>query len=175
MPANDGKKWIYDHWNYIDPDEWKDAICDYYEIGIDGYGDLSDEEKYRVLAFYEETDYEDEKANIQAVIGDAKVIANGTAGLWNGTFEGGFLADDLQDAIHRISGNTSGDIGFYVDEDGELHMTFSHHDGTHDVVLRAVTSEGCDYIDDMEYELAEQDIERDVFNGYSMKIDVLGA
>lgn len=172
MPQNDGKRWLFDHWNYLDIEDFRDGVMATY--GVEP-SELDEDEAWRYLAIVEEQDYEDEKQNIQSVIGDEKIIAYGTAGVWNGSFEGGFIADNLQDAIDKIRGNDYGDIGFYVDDDNELHMTFSHHDGTHDLILHAITDAGYDYIDEMEYELAEQDIERDVFRTpeYSMKIDML--
>lgn len=172
MPQHDGKRWLFDHWNYLDAEDFREMIEEDFGCPLD---EISDDERWQWLSRIEEEDYEEEKSNIQSVIGTDRIIANGTAGLWNGSFEGGFTAANIQDAIDKIRGNTSGDIGFYVDDDGELHMTFAHHDGTHDVTLRTITDAGEEYIDDMEYELAEQDIERDVFNGYSAKIDVLGA
>lgn len=154
MPSHNETKWIFDHWNFVDPDEWKEQICDFYEIDEDGYDDLSDKEKYHVLSIYEEDYYEDEKSNIQALIGDNKLLCVGYAELWNGAAPGGYIADNLQDAINQLRGSDYGDIGFYQGnepDDKDLHMTFTHHDGTNDVVVRILTDDGLDLVEEEEY------------------------
>lgn len=142
-------KTIFDHWDYVDPDDWREEIEE--SFGED-YENAPDDYKYSVLACYEESDYEDVKNNIAELVDGRKIIAVGSAECWNGTFEGGFIADSVQDAVDKMRGRDFGDIGFYEDTDGELHMTFNHHDGTNDVILRAITSEGCEFIYDNEYD-----------------------
>lgn len=183
MPQNDGKRWLFDHWNYIDPDEadWREAICQFYGIKDSEFDDLTDEQKYACLSEYEENDYEDEKSNIQAVVGDDKILCVGSAQVWNGTLEGGYIAENVQDAIDQLRGRDYGDIGWYEDtEEGQLHMTFTHHDGTNDVIMYRLTSDGWDFAYENEYNyddpLSDRDLHKALIENpnYTEAIDVYG-
>lgn len=173
MPLDPNKQIIFDHWSYVDPDDWRDTIIDYYEDGRfeddadddEKWDNITDEEKWAFLAEQENIDYDDEKANLQSVIGDARLIVLGTAGLWYGNSEGGFIAQDLQDAIDQLRGRDDGDIGFYEDAEDGLHITFAHHDGTHDVTVKTITDAGERYREDnyYNYDLSQEELERTLF------------
>lgn len=169
------KKVIFDHWNYIDADDFKESIEEWYGMNFD---DISDDDKWRYLSTIEEQDYDCEKESIQSVIGNARLICMGVASVWNGNFAGGFIAENLQDAIGQIAGSSAGDIGFYETNEDGLHMTFTHHDGTHDVCVHAITDAGEQYIEDNEYNYELSDVERDATlftnEAYSSKIYVIG-
>lgn len=166
---------IFNHDNYIDFDEWKYEFAESMKAnGIypetmtpdEIIENATDEEKWQFMSDQEDIDYDNEKDNIQSAIGSRRIIAQGAAQVWNGTFAGGFIADNLQGAIDEIAGRDSGYIGFFVDDDGELEMTFTHHDGTHCVILRAITSAGEEYISDNEYnyDTTDEAIEKEVFS-----------
>lgn len=149
MPVPNNGKRIFDHWDYVDPDDWADDISEM--LAVD-WSDLSEDEQWREVADLEEFAYEDVKQDLSEMIGDRKILCVGYADRWNGKVAGGYVADDLQDAIDELRGRDSGDIGWYEDEDGELHMTFTHHDGTSDVIMRAVTVDGSEALYDNEHD-----------------------
>lgn len=175
---------IFDYWNYVDPEEWRDEIIDYYDDGRfedgadadDKWDSISDDEKWHFLAQEQELIYEDEKANLQSAIGESRLVCQGTAGVWNGTFEGGFIAGDLQDAISQLRGQDYGEIGFYQ-EDGQLHITFTHHDGTHDIIARTITSAGEEWLADnaYNYDISDWEQEATIFGSdeYSRPISIV--
>lgn len=166
------KNVLFDHDNYISDEEWAESLTEWFGRPLD---EIEDDEKWEYLARVEEDDYDTVKDEIARAIGGAKLIAQGTAQVWTGSYPGGFIAQDLQDAINHTQGRDYGYIGFY-EQDGDLHMTFQHHDGTHDVVLRAITESGQDFIDEHEYdyEMAEWDLEKHLFadEGLSVPISV---
>lgn len=158
----DEKKAIFDHDNYIGGEEWDSELEEWFGRPVD---EIDDSEKWAHLAELEESDYDNAKEEISAAIGGRKLVCLGTAEVWTGTKQGGFVAEDLLDAINHLQGRDYGYIGFY-EQDGELHIAFQHHDGTHDVVARALTDAGQDFIDEHEYDydMSEWDMEKRLFD-----------
>lgn len=160
MPIiDDGRKTILDHYDYIDPDEFKEEIEDMCDCD---YEDVSEDERWRCVYQIEESHYEAEKEMIQAEIGDCQVLCVGYVQLWTGNAPGGFIVDNFQEAIWKMVGNDMGDIGLYQDADDELHMTFTHHDGTDDVVVRKITREGRGFVNDNYYDYDDPMSDREV-------------
>lgn len=133
---------LFSHWNYIDPDEWKETIEDWYD---EDYDEISDDDKWQYLANEEDTAYEDLKAELEAVVGNHSIVCIGTVGRWDGTYEGGFLAENVQEVFNKVSGRDMGYFDVFIEE-GELNVSFTHHDGTNTVVARILTDAGQEYI-----------------------------
>lgn len=157
---------LFDHDNYIDDNEWNEVLIEAFDRPIE---EISDDEKWNYLYALEESDYNDIVSELDKAIDGRRLICQGTAQVWNGSAQGSFIAEDLRDAIDHLQGRDSGYIGFY-EEDKDLHITFQHHDGTHDVIARVITEAGQDFIDEHEYDydMSEWDMEKQVFENLEL-------
>lgn len=168
------KKIIFDHCNYVDADDFKEIIEDWYGIDFDN---VNDNDKWNCILSLEEQNYEIEKENIQGVIGNSRLICMNIAGKLDSRLAGGFIAEDLQDAIGQISGNGVGDIGFYETDEEGLHMTFTQYDDVHDVCIHAITDAGEQYNADNErnFDISLEEADEILFSDetYSTKIYVI--
>jgi hypothetical protein len=124
--------YLYRDADYTDPDNF-DLDDNTYDRQLDIMYDLASEDFRNVV---------DE---ITTALNNDRVIAFGQVGRWNGDFTTIELFEDVDSAMRAISGNDSGEWEIYVD-DGELMLSFTHHDGTHTFGIRGVTRAGEDLI-----------------------------
>ncbi len=121
---------------------------EYYGYEYDGRGDYvqydEDDEgrEYPRLWSYGD-EFDDEMSFVEEYMRkhDGPYIMYGTVGLWDGGRVGGRIVRDFDDFGDAISPNYAHELEIY-DEDGDLHIVISHHDGRHHMVMRELTAKG---------------------------------
>lgn len=109
----------------IDIDDWRESINE-------EYGDVSDNELYRLADEMNASYLDDERTNLSVPVPEG-IIAIGDLGLWYGRRSGyKEIGDNLSKCLYAEEGN----VEWYVDEYGDLRCTASHHDGTNYVLFR---------------------------------------
>ena len=164
--------------NYRDFDAYQKELLN--SGDYDTIEELPDDIVYSIMNDDENEDWEEAKNELRRICGNSRIIAIGSMGLWNGTFAGGFIADDIDTAISNCLGRDCEPEKIYV-EDGNLVFEVVHHDGYNSWVLRQLTYDGYELYyqwenygsDDEDLgEKSERDIHQILFNNpaYSLPI-----
>lgn len=126
---------------------------EYYGYRYDGSGDYVqyDEDDYErenphYWSWGDEFDTEMEFVKEYMAKHDGPFVMYGTVGLWDGRRVGGRIIRDFDDFADAIRPNYMHDLEIY-DEDGDLHIVISHHDGRHHMVMRELSRRGRAYYD----------------------------
>ena len=90
-----------------------------------------------------------------------KLLAVGTVGRWNGTFEGGKIIDTFRDLLDLFE---DCDYIKFEDENGHFYVTGSHHDGSISVEVKELTQKGEDYADRHEYDMSDRNLHKKLWN-----------
>lgn len=85
----------------------------------------------------------------QVECGDDGVLFTGFLGLWDGMYAAGGRAADFRSAVNDIAGRDC-EIESITIEDGDVHVTATHHDGRNSFTVRALTEAGSDALHDWE-------------------------
>lgn len=101
-----------------------DSYFDYYFN--EEQSDLSEERKAEIISSLLDSSLEDERANLDIVL-DSPIIVIGDIGRWNGRVAGYKIikSGNIKDCLC----SDTDFVEWYVDEDGDLKCTASHHDG----------------------------------------------
>ena len=176
---------FFDDNNYYDLDSIKKDIYENDEYDeYESADEVSDADAWDELAFYRENDWEEVKGRMVRAAERAeavKIIAWGNLGLWNRNASGGFISDDIETAVSNILGSDCEPQKIYM-EDGDLHFTAVHHDGTNEWIIRAVTRDGNEYWDDWNYydpdnnpdaNLSEPEIHENIFERDEFSVPIV--
>ncbi len=102
-----------------------------------------------------------------------KCIATGTVGLWNGRYRGGLIIEEMQDFDRLISDCDYVEI--ILNDDNNLEMKASHHDGTNYYEIKKLTDEGYEYYCENNIYLSREELCETLFhnNEYSESVENL--
>lgn len=136
---------IYDNYDLdeIYPDEMIREILD-----LEDDEELDDEDAWNWRYTQTEFDWDDALCELKKFFEGKTVGFFGEVGRWNGVCRGGKIGDFekiLYDAISDC------DYIKIYDENGHLHLTCSHHDGTNHFEIKIITENGEKYNDNWEY------------------------
>ena len=90
-----------------------------------------------------------------------KLLAVGTVGRWDGTFEGGKIINTFRELLDIFE---DCDYIKFEDENGHLYVTGSHHDGSISVEVKELTQKGEDYADRHEYDMSDRELHKKLWN-----------
>ena len=154
-----------DYWAY--GEGWDEIKRDMAEGYINSYDYDTDEEYEKAIreemdamdaySVWEEVairqeldlDYAIDEVEERVGDGDDGLLVMGTLGLWNGRCAAGCRAISFRDAISKIMGRDC-EIESITVEDGNVHVTATHHDGRNSFTVRALTEAGSDALHDWE-------------------------
>lgn len=134
------RRYLYDDYVYIDPDDFKSHICeiaaegdenDYYTSILGNnptVDDVSDELASEYAHDMAADDLEFTLRDLKELAGDMSFAALGTRGLWNGTEQSGFVAESIDELVARVMDGGCEDLRIW-DENGSLFFMGVHHDG----------------------------------------------
>lgn len=113
--------------DYVDGGYYEDNIPD--DLIYDSINAIKDEELACALDFLEERLDEAENG----------LLVTGTCGRWNGRFDGGYIADDLESLL-----KVTKDCVFIKiwEDNGHVYIKCSHHDGTNYVEIKKLSEKG---------------------------------
>lgn len=109
----------------VNIDDWRDFISK-------EYGEVSEDELYRLAEEMNAEYLEDERMNLDIRVSEG-IVCIGDLGLWNGRRTGYKL---IGDNISKCLYSDEECLEWYVDEYGDLRCTASHHDGTNYFLYR---------------------------------------
>lgn len=148
---------IYD--NY-DLDSYKENAIEYFK---EFYEEEPTEEELLSEIYAEmNMDWEDIATELSNYFQNDMLIVTGTLGLWNGNFDGGEIFENWESAI--LSMMKDCDFCRIEDNNGELCVQCSHHDGTNYFIVRKLTSRGYNLYDKWNYDYDDNRTERDIHN-----------
>lgn len=104
------------------------------------YPDYTDEEIMDIICEDISMCYDEEVYDLSQISLPEDIICIGRLGLWNGTFDGYKEYPDLKSCFK----GHSGDIKFFVDENGDFRARLDHHDGTNHYLFRMWRSSASD-------------------------------
>ena len=127
----------------------------------------SDDQLWQWRHQEDEENWEIEKAELSKFFKDKTVGFFGEVGLWHGVYKAGRIGEfwDLFDSAIQDC-----DYIKLYDENGHLHLTCSHHDGTHHFEIKIITDKGSDYLKNWEYDNSKrtpQYVHTQIYNRYS--------
>lgn len=93
---------------------------------------ITEEDIYNECNFLQETWFEDELYNLSSVDEDCRLIAIADLGKWNGRFSGYKEIESLKAALYTECDYEK----VYVDSNGDLRKSESHHDGSNTILYR---------------------------------------
>lgn len=119
---------------WSDDIDYKNAWKDFIE---DEYPEITDDDKRLELAYeLNQNHLDDERMNLD--INTDPIIAVADVGLWNGRVQGyKEIGTNLKNCLHSFVNGISS-LEIYLDKNGDLCATETHHDGTNHYVFRAV-------------------------------------
>lgn len=138
----------YDSYKYFD--EYKQMLMEANDLD-----DISDQEVYEVMGEQELETWEECKSILDRTFDDRSVIIKGNAGTWRGTREAMNVYDNIQKALQSICKDCDY-IKIWQDNSRHLFIRASHHDGTHEFEIKAVTYDGERYLENWNYEYSAQ-------------------
>lgn len=127
--------------------------------------DIPDEEVWEEMDFNSEIDWEDTQRELRNFFEGKTIIVVGKVGRWNGTFDAGKVIS--YNELYKCWNNC--DYVEIYDEDGHMHISSSHHDGTNHFEVKVLTEKGVEVFDNWEYDcgklkhLSEQEIHEKLF------------
>jgi hypothetical protein len=128
---------------------WTDDIGDIndWRDGLEDAGDLTDEELYLRAIELNDSYLMDEIDNLSSAKLGEPIVAFGDLGLWWGRTNSyqTIYAEDIGEALLRITGNECATGTVYVDSRGDLIVEQKHHDGENIITLREWKPEVSEY------------------------------
>lgn len=151
----------------------------------DGYDEPSEEQVYSRMSDWEYYDWMDMIHELKDKI-CSSVLVTGTCGTWRGNFAGGkvFSESDLykneDSLLEHILNKAGKDCNYFkigLNEQGNMFIQCSHHDGTNYYEVKNLTDKGWQAYDDWNYgirfkNVTEQEMHEKLYNSnyYSRKI-----
>lgn len=80
-----------------------------------------------------------------------RVVVRGSVGRWNGTSSGMSIEDDFESAFYSILKDCDY-TKVYENEFGDMNIYGIHHDGTAHGIVRVLTPEAADFMDEHEFD-----------------------
>lgn len=147
----------YDLWETYTDEDIKEELLD------QGYDeeDITDNTILERRYSLDECDWDDAKYELTQFFKDKTVGFFGEVGLWHGVYKAGKIGDFwslFNDAITDCAY-----IKIY-DENGHMHLTCSHHDGTCHFEIKEVTDKGTEYLDRWEHNCGDKRSKQAVYN-----------
>ena len=130
--------------------------------------DPSEDDCWEVWRNQCETEWDD--VSYEAKKEEGTFIIVGTLGLWNGNFKGSCLVKgNLLNALSKCLEDYNR-IYMY---NKQLHVDATHHDGTNIFVIKKLTPNGEEYLENHEWEYSDAEMNRRLFTNshYSHHID----
>lgn len=158
-----------------EPEDWDSAIEHELEV-MDDWSVWEEINRLSELDLTEAIDQIEERTHDSGM-----VIAIGTIGLWDGTYDGGCVSPSAGAAVNKIWGECGSQSNVQTIEvrNGDVHVSIAHHDGRCDFAMRGLTDAGCDALDEWEGDegplagLSEAEAHKALFGSdewsYSMK------
>lgn len=158
---------IYDNYDVdVMYDEAKTCLME--EIETEN---VSDEAVWDLVSFNNSLNFETVLEELEMHFGSDKCIVFGKVGLWHGTYTAGFIADDIEKAICKAIEDC--DYTKIYDVNGHLHITCSHHDGTHSFEIKKITKKGEEYYSNWENSFSTKRSEEYVHEQIAKKYSVI--
>ena len=88
------------------------------------------------------------------------LIVCGKFGGWNGTFDGGKICDSFSDVMGAVEDCAY--IKLYENK-GHLYLRGTHHDGTNEVEIKALSERGREYADN-HWEMDDRTVHKNIWN-----------
>lgn len=123
--------------------------------------DIDDEMISDYMRRFLDDEFYDFKENFRKELDSNYYVVTGTLGLWDGTHEGGKVIAGWYDLMNLLE---DCDYIKFVDENGLLKVTGSHHDGTNYFQVKELTDKGYEYYKNNEYDLTRRDLCETLFN-----------
>lgn len=132
----------------FDVSERYDMAKEFLESTAEEDVEVSENDIWEEVSFQEQQEYDDVMDELKKFFDGKTVLFIGTVGTWTGTHAGGRIGDfmKLYDMLREDC-----DFVEITDEDGNLYIRCSHHDGTHNMQVLVLTDKGKEIFDDWEY------------------------
>lgn len=133
--------------SYIYPEDYE--TDDDYEEAVERECETMDDwTAWEAVGWYLQNDLDDVICEVGWQVNDRDtVLFTGVCGLWDGPHAGGGTAESFGDALEIIAGRDC-EIESVTVENGDVHVTAVHHDGSNTFTVRALTDAGWDALDD---------------------------
>ena len=142
-------------------EEAKEAIKEEYEA-ISYEGDVLDYDIEKALYEQNDYDFDDFKEHMKYLIIDKnQMLAVGTVGRWDGTFEGGKIINTFGELLDIFE---DCDCIKFEDDNGHLYVTGSHHDGSISLEVKELTQKGEAFADRHWADLTDRQLHAKLWN-----------
>lgn len=134
--------------------------------------DVSDNEVMEIIQENKNLDFDAFMELIKVRHNEGTFIIYGDLGLWHGRKTGYKRTETLTSALYACFEDLANFI--IKDEDGELIVSGSHHDGSNTFTIRKVTDRGLKFIDTHEFDvkMSEAELCIKLYEKYSEKINL---
>lgn len=137
---------LFDNYDGYDFDFVKKDLAERLDIPEE---EVTDEMVWRELSDEESDDYMYAMLTLDKMFDGREVVMKGKAGTWRGNFDAVNKYDNVRAAMNDITKDCD---HRKIEVIGRaVHITASHHDGTHHMVLKVVTTKGADLYEDWNY------------------------
>ena len=123
--------------------------------------DVPDAEVWESLRFNYEALWNDFSVMLRTMY-ESWYIVVGEVQRWNGSFSGGKVFGSLREAIEWVIQDC--DYIKVYDENGKFKIQCSHHDGTNNYLIKAITETGYKYIDRWEHNWSDKRSKQYIYN-----------
>lgn len=156
---------IFDNYGY-DFEDWKESFIK------DCEEDYSENTLWEIFFEEKEMDWDDMKYEINKIDNAYKYIIFESVGRWNGVYSGAKIFDDIMECINFAIEDC--DCIKVYDTNGMLNIVCTHHDGSCNFSIKALTPKGVEYYERWYYgddNRTERQVHEQIIKRYSHNIN----
>ena len=114
--------------------------------------DIPEEEIEREIDYMLDDEWENFKYDMEHYLEDRTLLATGYIGTWRGKLKGGKAIKSFNDLYDLWK---DCDYIKFIDDNGLLCLTCTHHDGTNNIEFRELTDKGIEFLENTSLDRAQ--------------------